>query len=78
MNKELIFKVADAVLSAAKAIVKETPNLTDDKVLVVVETIYQGLRGVFGAPPELSAEAYAACCVAANNINDEFLADIPE
>lgn len=75
MNKDLMFRVADAVLAAAKAIVAETSNLKDDQVLLVVEAIYGALKGAFAASSNLPTEVVAKCFDAASSIESEYLKD---
>lgn len=71
VDKELVRKVSDAVMLAARAILEKVDNPTADKVFVVVETIYAALWGVFGDVPGLSPELAAECHAAAEVIRQE-------
>lgn len=71
VDKELVRKISDAVMVAAKAILDKVENPTADKVFVVIETIYAALWGVFGDVPGLEPELVAECHAVAEVIRQE-------
>lgn len=67
VDVSLVLKIADAVLDAAEVIVKQTDNVTDDKIVEVAKVILSALGGVFGdnrgLPEPVVDEAYSAAAV---------------